>query len=774
MIFSESSSSSSSFVLGVQSFPLSLLYHTSVHSFIHSFIHIHRRVSESSGTNNSAMKKDDELFRSSTTSRNTNSSRDDEKAKENYHSRRRNEDDEWKIPLPFSFTNNTSQQQRKHSGSSSSSMSSTPLLPVRQRQRQRQPQRPYQDHPTSTRQYEPSSSTAGNKRRLGHSLPAGVTSIRSSNDSSLFPSSVTKRGGSDTLVDVGDINTSMDTAGTTTSRSTTFALSSSAVYNEPKPKGLSGFFFGFMYEEPFEESFEYYNDDHGTTADDDFLEEEHATTSSSTAKGSNWNTLNIALFASYTLTTAATTVPVLLIPTIGKAFMADDEADASGFASRAAASAVLGTACGKFLNGPVGDVLGARRTSVLYSILLSCALLAMAWCDDIPTVTWACFFVEFFQSVQWPCILIILATHYGPQQHFSSSTTDTNNHTMYEGGIYITSIASRFGSLLGIPLFSTFLRHDDESSHQWRWICVLGAWMAMVAASISYLFLVDSPQRVNEPQNPLHPTLLRQLSTTDLRSPITKPRQFLRITARVFYSLAVDNLFPSLRHVLKSGTFWIVALAHTGSSMIRTSERILSTYFHDTSMGYLSQEKASGLSIFASLGTIVGLALCGTFFTSLSQERQRKLFVSRLYMLTIASCYVMALFAIPALTQAMDAPGLVLFFQIFASFCMSLGIAVMFYHIPGLVGTTFGNHKGLFSAYVDGVAYGIASCVWKIVATSVSEDAAGAGWAYGWAAVALLMILCAILMVEFMEHYFVRPSRRHQEEGGAYETIMLA
>ena len=77
---------------------------------------------------------------------------------------------------------------------------------------------------------------------------------------------------------------------------------------------------------------------------------------------------------------------------------------------------------------------------------------------------------------------------------------------------------------------------------------------------------------------------------------------------------------------------------------------------------------------------------------------------------------------------------------------MSLGIAVMFYQIPGLVGTTFGNHKGLFSAYVDGVAYGMASFVWKIVASTVSHDAAGAGWAYGWAAVALLLVLCAILM----------------------------
>eukprot|EP00429_Kryptoperidinium_foliaceum_P015630 CAMPEP_0176034312 /NCGR_PEP_ID=MMETSP0120_2-20121206/16959_1 /TAXON_ID=160619 /ORGANISM="Kryptoperidinium foliaceum, Strain CCMP 1326" /LENGTH=286 /DNA_ID=CAMNT_0017367651 /DNA_START=55 /DNA_END=916 /DNA_ORIENTATION=+ len=286
----------------------------------------------------------------------------------------------------------------------------------------------------------------------------------------------------------------------------------------------------------------------------------------------------------------------------------------------------------------------------------------------------------------------------------------------------------------------------------------------MIGASVAHLFLAQANQRAT-----------KSIASISGPSAVGSTHG----TTQVLYAISSRDAKPPLRQFdtvsspfLRSGTFWIVALAHTGSSMIRTSERILTTYFHDTSEGFLSQDKASGLSIFASLGTILGLALCGTYFTSLSQERDRKRFVSRLYMLTIASCYALAVFAIPAVYETMDAPGLVLFFQIFASFCMSLGIAVMLYQIPGLVSSTFGNHKGLFSAYIDGVAYGIASFVWKIVASSVSENADGAGWAYGWAAVALLVVLCSILMVEFMEHYFVRPSKRHGS--GAYETIILA
>jgi hypothetical protein len=50
-------------------------------------------------------------------------------------------------------------------------------------------------------------------------------------------------------------------------------------------------------------------------------------------------------------------------------------------------------------------------------------------------------------------------------------------------------------------------------------------------------------------------------------------------------------------------------------------------------------------------------------------------------------------------------------------------------------------------------------------------NADGGGWAYGWAAVALMVVLCAILMVEFMEHFFVRTSGHYH---GTYETIIFA
>ena len=103
---------------------------------------------------------------------------------------------------------------------------------------------------------------------------------------------------------------------------------------------------------------------------------------------------------------------------------------------------------------------------------------------------------------------------------------------------------------------------------------------------------------------------------------------------------------------------------------------------------------------------------------------------------------------------------------------MGFSIAVQLYHIPSLVGATFGVDKGLYAGYTDGLSYALSSLVWRFVGNSVQNDESGVGWAYGWAAVALMLIVSAIFMTEFMEHYFVRPQAGSRK--GGYETIIFA
>jgi len=507
----------------------------------------------------------------------------------------------------------------------------------------------------------------------------------------------------------------------------------SPISENGRPTGLAGFFFGFMYEEA------YPSDDLATE----------------TTKVEIWNRLNWDLFLAYSLTTAATAVPITLIPAAAMDLSFDYSA--SAFASRATASAVMGVACGKLLNGPAGDIFGARRVSCIYSVLLSLSLLALALSPTEACAVWACFAVEFCQSVQWPCIIVILAAHYSRQGI---------NQGMYEGGIYVTSLASRLGSLLAIPLSSLLLRRTS-----WRVVAQCGALVSLTGAIVMFLFVSDSPIKKNDPQNPIQESVLQDFSRQcrSARSSLRMVMSFVNL----FRSVFVANLVPALRAVLKSGTFWIVAIAHTGSSMVRTSEHIMGTYFRDTSFGTLSEGRAGGLVVFLSFGTIMGLAIGGSIF-SRRNAKQRKRMVMKLYMASIAAAYTLALLAVPRLRILLGGSGLVLVFQVMATFVMGFGIAVQCYQIPGLVGTTFGHNKGLYAAYTDGVAYGLSSGVWRIIGDAVQEgNPQGGGWAYGWAGVALMLVLCAVLMVEFIEHYFVRTCKTSLKQGGGYETIIF-
>jgi hypothetical protein len=70
------------------------------------------------------------------------------------------------------------------------------------------------------------------------------------------------------------------------------------------------------------------------------------------------------------------------------------------FTSRATSASVLGTSFGKMIHGPMIDIIGARRTSIRHSILLGTSLLLLTMATSATTIIYACFLVEFMNSVQ--------------------------------------------------------------------------------------------------------------------------------------------------------------------------------------------------------------------------------------------------------------------------------------------------------------------------------------------------------------------------------------
>jgi MFS family permease len=462
--------------------------------------------------------------------------------------------------------------------------------------------------------------------------------------------------------------------------------------------------------------------------------------------------LKLVLYCSFMLTTAAATVPVILVPVMAQSLFTQNMSlvNMSSFTSRAAASSVTGLAVGKFMNGPLGDILGARRVSMAYATFLSVTLLFLSMCGSESSSLWACFFVEFFQSVQWQGIIVILASH-------------TRGHRL-EACIYSASLSSRLGSLLSIPLTSLLLR-----TFHWRTVAVLAALGALLGAFILVL-ATDSPRKVNDPQNPISPLVLQRFhSKMKEKPPIHKA---LHVTLKTATAVLSDNVVPAILAVSRSMSFWIVAVAHAGDAIIFTSTRVLGMYYYDTSGGTLNENTASSMAVVLSLGTIFGLAIAGNIFTGTGNPRERKLLIGRLYLTSICACYTLAALAIPTVQLSIGEGGLILAFQLISTFFMGFGGAVPSY-IPGIVGASFGKNKGLFLAYSDGIAFGLSSLVWKVVGEAVHGGDSG-GWAYGWAAVALLVVICALVMLEFFENYFVRRCQESpRSEQGGYETIFF-
>lgn len=255
-------------------------------------------------------------------------------------------------------------------------------------------------------------------------------------------------------------------------------------------------------------------------------------------------------------------------------------------------------------------------------------------------------------------------------------------------------------------------------------------------------------------------TLANFIRNRQRRKSITVKELFEASRALLIFTYVVfkRNILPSLRSVLSSPIFWIVAIAHSGGLMVCSSIRILGTYFQDTSYGVISDDQAGIVSLFLSVGVIVGLFFGGNMFSNLANDpRARKTMISKLYFLTVIMCYCLAFLAIPVVRSTIHFPYIVALFQGVATFLMGAGVAVQVYCIPAIVGCTFGANKGLYASYTDGVAYTVSSFVWSIMGDAVEEgNPQGSGWAYGWAAVALLVVLAGFLMIEFVEHYFCR------------------
>jgi MFS family permease len=396
--------------------------------------------------------------------------------------------------------------------------------------------------------------------------------------------------------------------------------------------------------------------------------------------------------------TACVAVPVVCLPTIAKELSNPDRIysgdvdcpTCSGFSAQIASYATAGTALGKFFLGFLGDAIGARRTMMLCFLAMLGSQILLSVGHSTFTIGVAQMLLEFFNSVNWPCMTIVISTHY------------LGDLARLDGAIFILGLSSRIGALVSMPSWGLLETYVD-------WRTVAGYWGSGVALAgfiLVALFIKDTPTKRDEPQGK---------------------------------SLSASSVFSSLKNVFSSRMFWLVAGAQVGNGMVRTSERVLGTFFSETTD--VSDATGGALTTFLSAGLLFGVLVFGAYFVK-SENKYKKRIILTLYIGCIVFCVLLAGVSLDRVRDFLG--SYTIYVEVTVTFFMAAFVGTQYYQIPPTVASTFGADKGLCSSYIDGIGYFAASGLWSLL-SFVVDNMGDYGWTACWLALACIVLVAALL-----------------------------
>ncbi len=389
--------------------------------------------------------------------------------------------------------------------------------------------------------------------------------------------------------------------------------------------------------------------------------------------------------------------------------MAPEGTSPGSFSASVAAYATLGTSLGKALNGFICDSLGARRTMCLAFLLNTIGLFLYSRGSSAFQIGLAGMVIEYNNSVHWPCMTIVLSSHYA---------ADT---TRLDAGVFMLSLSSRIAAVISMPLLSWL-----KAIYGWESVALYSALVPVAGFLIVALLVEDVPGKKNEPQGK---------------------------------ALSARSVLQSLRAVLGSRMFWLVGLAQVGNGLMRTCERVVGSYFTETAD--VDDNTAGALTTVVSLGFLFGILVFGTCFIKIPDER-KTYFIAALYFLCILSVLSLGFLSLPFISMGSST----IYFESSFSLIATSLVAVQYYQVPTLLASTFGENKGLCSSYIDGLAYGSTAIIWQ--ALSFVVELGEYGWAYLWGVVAAFLIASWILQTRFANVFWASDA---DNQAGNYEEV---
>jgi len=256
--------------------------------------------------------------------------------------------------------------------------------------------------------------------------------------------------------------------------------------------------------------------------------------------------LDACIFLTYFCSSVAMSLPVLLLPMAASEFSTATTTSTSSLVVSVTSKALLGGAVGKCINGFLCQEFGGKPCSVFHLMGTAVCSLFFSMATTPTTLGMAHAGIEFFVSIQWTALSVILAQHYSQDAP-----------SCFSKGITTLSLASTCGQLVakfgGVSLLQTM---------DWRMVAQLGAVVALLGSCLVGTLVVSERR----------PSKNTKISEQQ-QKPVSLDKKL------------VGNMTESARAVLSNPLFWGIATAHAMSMVARSSDRILGEFFaHATNL----------------------------------------------------------------------------------------------------------------------------------------------------------------------------------------------
>lgn len=238
------------------------------------------------------------------------------------------------------------------------------------------------------------------------------------------------------------------------------------------------------------------------------------------------------MFQAYLCNVVALSLPVILLPMAATEHVAIAGASSSAQVASTVAAvssiATLGGAVGKFCNGFICKELGSYFCSKVYLAGLGICSLLFSFATNSSTLGLAYAGMEFFASMQWASLSVMLSNYYAKDKVKLAAALTT------------LGLSSTTGMVLAKTLGTTLC-----TAFHWKQVARFGAFMALLGS------VVISRAPGNEKK-------ITQVSTDD-KVPL------------------LQSIKESLQAILSSKLFWFLGLAHSMAFCTRGRASLVST-----------------------------------------------------------------------------------------------------------------------------------------------------------------------------------------------------